>query len=271
MSLQDTTITDLQEGVTDVKLLTTEKDKLTALIRTTKDPAEKQALILRCKALGTRIKDLQPKKEPTEKEIQKVQNLVTKVCANCNGNYETSGKTRIPIVYCRECRVIRGKDILEWVTADSFECYQQHQQAEAETKMSQNPAQFRLDLHKTLDTCAPETVLPDHTCCISYVGSLTQTRINARTDIQDRVRSGQLKYGVLVFKRGSDSDPVAANRYQEVGSKAWFNKHTPGIEGKSSVFVDDSMDHILSVRSVGIQSVHKIDRKGLIGLITPFI
>ena len=35
--------------------------------------------------------------------------------------------------------------------------------------------------------------------CISYVGATTVTRIEARKDIQNRIKTGQIKFGALVF------------------------------------------------------------------------
>ena len=53
-------------------------------------------------------------------------------------------------------------------------------------------ADIRLDLHKTLDTITCNTKLPKRNghvvsaCCVSYVGSLTATRINAREDSKEK-------------------------------------------------------------------------------------
>ena len=78
---------------------------------------------------------------------------------------------------------------------------------------------LRLDLHNTLDTVDPDVNIFADSCCISYVGKVTDTRIFARLDIQDRIKSGQIKYGILIFKRGN----VKSNNYCkfiEDGSKA---------------------------------------------------
>lgn len=251
----------------EIQALQAKKDAITSKIRNESDPVAKNQLISKAKEISLIIKDLQPQKVLTEKQIQKKKNILTKICDNCKKEYETSGQSRIPIVYCRDCRVVRGKDILEWVTVDSFKCFSEDEQSLAEQLLKENPSQFRLDLHKTLDTIDPKETLPDHTCCVSYVGSLTQTRIGARLDIQNRIKTGQLKFGVLVFKRGSHRDPEAANRYQEVGSKAWFNRCVPNVKGKVSVFVDDSNDHVLSVKSVGIQSQRILGRQNLLRVI----
>ena len=265
-------IPDTSNASNELQKLVAEKDRLTLKIRDTTDPIEKKTLIEQCKSLGQKIKKLKPPQKPLT-EIQKkqntqnTQNRVKVICENCQQEFDTSSKTRIPIVYCRDCRVERNKDILEWVTADSYKCYQEHEQNAAEELLSLHPSQFRLDLHKTLDTVDPKEILPPHTCCVSYVGSLTQTRINARVDIQNRIHTGQLEFGVLVFKRGSHKDPEEANRFQQIGSKAWFNRCVPGVKGRVSVFIDDSLDHVLSVQSVGIQSQIIIERKNLLKMI----
>jgi len=108
----------------------------------------------------------------------------------------------------------------------------------------------RLDLHKTLDTLSSNTKLPtDSVCCISFVGQFTQTRIDARKDIINRIRTQQIRFGILVFKRGSKNDANACNSFHEIGSKAWANNFL-GYDSSNIIFVDDSDDHVLSVKSL---------------------
>ena len=254
------------EGSSKLSELEALKASLTLKIRDCSDISKKQTLIEQCKELGKQIKELKPKKPLTEKQIQRKKNLITRVCQNCKKYYETSGKTRIPVVYCRDCRQIRGKDILEWVRPDSFKCFQDHQVQEAEELLQSLKSQFRLDLHKTLNTIPPDVKVPPHTCCVSYVGSLTETRIGAREEIRERIKSGQLEFGVLVFERGSPKDPDR-NRFTKIGSKAWFNRHVKPVPGKQSVFIDDSVDHVFSVKTTGICSVQITERKDLLKMI----
>ena len=53
----------------------------------------------------------------------------------------------------------------------------------------------------------------------------------------------------MVFKRGPKKDPSLCDRFHEVGSKAWVNKHL-GRESENIIFVDDSDDHVYSVQSI---------------------
>ena len=172
-------------------------------------------------------------------------------CVECEANFVVSRKRYVDLAYCKPCRKKHSKDILEIVTEDSFTIYNSSQVAEAEAALAELEAEFRLDLHKTLDTVDIDEPMVKSSCCVSYVGQLTVTRIGAREEIQERIKSGQLVFGALVFARGSRKDPEAANKFQEVGSKAWFNKF---VKGDNPIFVDDSDDHVLSVESIGITS-----------------
>ena len=172
-------------------------------------------------------------------------------CSDCGNTFPESTKTYVELAYCKKCRKAHSGDVLEIVTENEITIYTSTQVQEAENALSKLRAEIRLDLHKTLDTVPPEQSLPPSSCCISYVGQLTQTRVSAREEIQERIASGQLQFGALVFARGSRKNPEAANHFVEVGSKAWFNKW---VAGENPIFLDDSEDHVLSVESVGIAS-----------------
>ena len=173
-------------------------------------------------------------------------------CSECKIEFEGSRKTYADLAYCKPCRKKHSKDILEIITEDSFTVYNRSQVEEAEADLAELKAELRLDLHKTLDTLPFDTELSASTCCVSYVGQLTSTRIQAREEIQERIRTGQLKFGALVFARGPRKNPEACNSFTDVGSKAWFNKL---VKGENPIFVDDSEDHVLSVEGVGVQSI----------------
>lgn len=134
---------------------------------------------------------------------------------------------------------------------------------EAELFLSTMPAVLRLDLHNTLDTVDPDVNIFPSSCCISFVGRLSQRRLQARLDIQERIDTGQIKYGVLVFMRGK-RDQV----FLEDGSKAWFNRVVPTEEGLAPLFIDDSLDHIMSVQHVGVRSVRILPTDALVDLIS---
>jgi len=185
-------------------------------------------------------------------------------CTECSKPFESSRKMHVDLAYCKTCRKKHSKDILEFVTSDSFKIFTIDQTEEAESLLSELQSDLRLDLHKTLDTIPIDTKLPDKTCCLSYVGQLTATRISAREEIQERIKSGQLCFGALVFARGSRKNIEACNRFTDVGSKAWFNMF---VKSDKALFIDDSDDHVLSVESVGIHSIQIYPDQRLLELI----
>jgi hypothetical protein len=185
-------------------------------------------------------------------------------CTECKTAFEGSRKLYVDLAYCKPCRKKHSKDILELVTAESFQIFNSSQVDDAESALSKLEADFRLDLHKTLDTIPEDTKLPGPSCCVSYVGQLTGTRISAREEIQRRIKTGQLLFGALVFARGSRKNPEACNTFKDVGSKAWFNLL---VKSDNPLFVDDSDDHVLSVESVGIRSIQIYPNQHLLPLL----
>lgn len=255
----------------NVQQLTDRKNELTSQIRSAKGD-EKKRLIAECREISMKLKALNPKVvEHKQQKTQKEKDWLEVECDQCGNLYKSSEKTRIPVIYCKKCRKVRQKDLIELINPMGNTIYQQNQLEEATFMLKTLcAADVRLDLHKTLDTIAPNTKLPTRSvCCLSYVGSLTATRKDARDDIIARIASGQIKFGALVFRRGSHRDPEAANRFTDPGSKAWFNQILPAetleITAKGGkdvrLFVDDSEDHVLSVQSVGVKSV-QIERGG---------
>lgn len=244
--------------MSEIELLIAQKDALTKCIRGIEnDPNEKKRLIDECKKLGSRIKELRPPKDPIlhAQQQQQKKNLITVECENCGNDFQTSGKTRICVVYCKGCRPLRQTDILEYITDESFTIFTEKQLTVAENLLKSLTSDVRLDLHKTLDTLSPNTKLPTkNNCCVSYVGNLTVTRITAREDIMERIGTGQIDFGVLVFKRGSYKSEER-NSFTEVGSKAWFNRLVQSTN-ECAVFIDDSEDHVLSVGCIdGMDSI----------------
>ena len=92
-------------------------------------------------------------------------------------------------------------------------------------------------------------------CIISFVGKYSETRIEALEDIKNRIETGQVDFGVLVFKRGKGGTDNS-NTFHEAGSKAWVNSLLK-INNKA-IFIDDSEDHVLSVRSANIENLKVI-------------
>lgn len=176
------------------------------------------------------------------------------------------------------CAKKRMNDLIEVIHMKDGELvvdrYQSWSVAEAEEFLKSRSAIVRIDLHNVLD------LIDDHTKKIvsdsskmagcSYVGTTTRTRADAHDDFKRRILSGQLGWGVLVFKRGKHGKPDA-HSFQEVGSKAWFNRNVQFDE--RAIFLDDSDDHVDSVESLGIKGLrtHLVkDLKDLMNVLKDF-
>jgi hypothetical protein len=117
---------------------------------------------------------------------------------------------------------------------------------EAQQHLSKHPANIRMDLHGVLDILPKDVQLVanreiNKIVCISFVGD--NTRTEAIKDIRDRILTGQIDYGVLVFTRGRGKDRFT---FTDEGSKAWVNKNIPSFT--PSLFIDDSTDHLRSTK-----------------------
>lgn len=106
----------------------------------------------------------------------------------------------------------------------------------------------RLDLHGVLDTLEPTAILPTvHSyCAISYVGSQSPIRAVARQQIQERIATAQIMFGILVFSRGKGKEKRA---FFAPGGKAWIQQYLPSL-GPRSFFIDNAKDHILSTKAL---------------------
>jgi hypothetical protein len=128
--------------------------------------------------------------------------------------------------------------LLEVLHAGSSEKFDD--ETRASQHLSSLSADIRLDLHGVLDILPVDLPLdPSSVCCISFVGPKAYEA--AKQDIQARIGSGQIRFGVLVFKRGVGKDRFT---FTEAGSKAWVNKQIPW--SRRCLFVDDSTDHLRS-------------------------
>lgn len=235
------------------------KKNITAQIRNAEND-QKQLLIGQAKEISDKIKSINPKiTKKISQQPQKNNDLIEVICEQCEQIYKSSNKNRVPVVYCKKCRKIRQNDLIEIICRDSNQTFFLNSESEAEIYLKKFcKANIRLDLHKTLDTISSSTKLPtDSACCVSYVGALTITRSEARSEIKQRINTGQIRFGVLVFKRGSSRNPEEANRFTDPGSKAWFNNILPADDDDNCgvLFVDDSEDHVNSVQSIGIPSI----------------
>jgi len=168
-----------------------------------------------------------------------------RTCDNCHGPLSSD----IRGIYCRKCLSTRKHDVCEIINTNGFTIYNKNNLAELQPLISQKEITLRLDLHGVLDTVDHTVIFDqsDTTCCISFVGNTTKTRVNAREEIMKRL-GHQISYGVLVFSRGK-------NTHHKVGGKAWINNLIPLPINKKGLFIDDSEDHYESVKSLGIHNL----------------
>lgn len=172
-------------------------------------------------------------------------------CSDCSYVRKNNDKH----AFCRTCFLERKDDILETIElVDGKMCYNtfsSYQQAEAERKLSTLSASVRYDLHGVLDTVAVDVMLSNvDSCLISYVGATGRIRLLARKEAINRIKNGQIKFGLLVFKRGRHDN---RNRFTYPGSKAWANQHLSNV-GKI-LFIDDGYDHVSSVNSLKLSNL----------------
>jgi hypothetical protein len=128
-----------------------------------------------------------------------------------------------------------------------------------------NEINFVFDLHNVLDLLSDNFKInrkPNYNIiCCSYVGRNSSLRQKATEEIINRMKSKQINWGVLVFNRGKRRNGDERFNYHLPGSKAMFCDMV-----QADYFYDDSMDHIMSVKSLfnknklKIQSIH-IDGK----------
>lgn len=103
--------------------------------------------------------------------------------------------------------------------------------AEAEHWLPSVEATHVYDYHRVLDTISPFIRLRN-AICLSYVGVNRDNEVFL-ADLLDRIRKGQIKLAILVYKRSFK--PIA-------GTKAWVIARL-----KAPVsFYDDALDHLFS-------------------------
>jgi len=120
-------------------------------------------------------------------------------------------------------------------------------------------AELRLDYHNVIHLIDHKTVIfPEENefniCVISYVRKFSKFRQNNRKDIKRRIESGQIDFGILVFRR--DYNKNSNFTFHVPGSKAWTNKLLQN--NGNIVFIDDGLDHIESVKSLNINNLSTV-------------
>jgi len=131
---------------------------------------------------------------------------------------------------------------------------------------SPNETFYVFDLHNVLDLLDQKYQIKrtsdKKVICCSYVGRYSPLRDTARSEIKERIKSGQIDWGVLVFRRGKERRNENPFLYHKEGSKSWFCNLIKG-----DYFFDDSKDHVESVKStpnLNIKVIQILNRKKLI-------
>jgi hypothetical protein len=82
-------------------------------------------------------------------------------------------------------------------------------------------------------------------------------RTRARAEIVERLRTGQVAFGILTFTRGNKIKKTGRrDLVTSHGTKAWVNSLVQTAD--KSVFIDDGEDHIRSTDSLRIKNLKSI-------------
>jgi hypothetical protein len=117
-----------------------------------------------------------------------------------------------------------------------------------------------LDFHGVTDLVADvsEEISPQHKypiCVVSYVGPFGEIRDKTRENLKQRVASGQIKMGIMVFKKLRDPNERDIPPIEFVASKRHavelLLKYNAGLTTSGRIlFVDDSKDNVATVDSL---------------------
>ena len=108
---------------------------------------------------------------------------------------------------------------------------------------------YVFDLHNVLDLLPLDYLInrndKSKIICCSYVGKNSEFRELAYQELQKRIKSGQIDWGVTIYKRAKKRKKENPFKFHSEGSKAWFCKLI-----KADYFFDDALDHVKSVESL---------------------
>jgi hypothetical protein len=149
----------------------------------------------------------------------------------------------------------KNKDLIEIIFSDKIILFIENDIDKAEKFLNNLRMDIRLDLHGVLDLLENNKKIINIENdrknyiigAISYVGRLSNTRNKARQDIQNRIISGQINYGILIFKRGKRKKNKKIY-FIDSGSKAWVNKNLLYFPNIITLYIDDGIDHIESTK-----------------------
>jgi hypothetical protein len=149
----------------------------------------------------------------------------------------------------------KNKDLIEIIFSDKIILFIENDIDKAEKFLNNLRMDIRLDLHGVLDLLENNKNIINIESdrknyiigAISYVGRLSNTRNKARQDIQNRIISGQINYGILIFKRGKRKKNKKIY-FIDPGSKAWVNKNLLYFPNIITLYIDDGADHTESTK-----------------------
>jgi hypothetical protein len=147
--------------------------------------------------------------------------------------------------------------------------------SEATEELSKLSANIRLDMGDVLDILPDDYSIFDgekrennKICSLSWVGikstgkppeegssasDRVDTIFKTRESIKKRILSGQIDFGIILFERGDKNEKSFLTTIKP-GSKAWLNKNLNNFKatdsGKKAFFIDDSIDHIVSLTEI---------------------
>lgn len=174
-------------------------------------------------------------------------------CSLCKKSFDAKNNKQ---KCCYDCFINRRDDLIEILHEKDnqmqFRIFTVDQINEAEKFLSELCVEYIdtvVDFDRVLDTIEDWRGFTKNVVVCLHANKFNESRIEAREKIWDRIESEQIKWGCMIFKRGSYDDVKNSNNFTEEGSKAWVCSIV-----KPRLFIDDCWDHVNSVSSLGIDS-----------------
>lgn len=157
-------------------------------------------------------------------------------------------------------------DLIELIYKDNnkilYKIFKEKDKKQAIKILQTLTANIRLDYHGVADLINDTDKIIEsnqyNICIISYMGTHSENRIKTRLELIKRIENFQINFGIINFVRCEDKK--AKNIFHEPGSKAWINSLIK--TGDKAIFIDDSLDHYNSVKSLNIKNLQSYLFKG---------